>query len=105
MKWKAIIQNVQSKIHAFGLDLLVPLSVKTYHETIPPSYHLPYSNDTFLILIGHSRTIWKPFIKYLSNANTNPVFTDHPFQDYIQNSIKHVIDNDADLTVHVQHVS
>ena len=75
-----------------GLDLVQPFNVAWYNALVTPPHQLPHfgNPDALGILVGNSRALWSPFVRWLRES-PRPLPA-HPIDDYVVATIERALE-------------
>jgi methylmalonic aciduria homocystinuria type C protein len=100
INWNEITERMAVSCAAGGIDLVQPLQVGWYNQTVDAEYRLPdFGDERHLALcIGNSRAMWQPFLDYVAGLEEVP---DNPVDRYAESVIVNALD-DLDPPVHIE---
>ena len=93
---KMIDQEMRNSLSACGFDIVHPCSLANLEESILSSLSIDDPSGKIGYLVGNTRTVWDPFIKWLSQR---PEWSDivDPLETFVEQSIERCAGNHSGL--------
>ncbi|OQS04116.1 hypothetical protein THRCLA_03615 [Thraustotheca clavata] len=87
--WSAIVKSLETYLKPKGLDLIVPLQVGWYNDTVPETYKIPLADNRLIVLIGNNKNLWQPFVDAMDLES----ISDHPLNDYSMRVVTEAVEH------------
>jgi methylmalonic aciduria homocystinuria type C protein len=86
--WRSVVDEVESRCAAAGLDLVQPFQVAWYNCAVDDAFRLPdFGRSSALgVLVGNTRAIWPRFLDAV-RANRPGLDERHPLDSYVEATV------------------
>jgi len=96
------LRLVCERLAGAGLDLLAPLALGSYNQSVSQEYRLPAGDDRLALVVGNTRVLWPLFLKVLHRQPDLQRASD-PLDRYVEQGLARALEGLPVLDVRFAH--
>jgi hypothetical protein len=89
MTSRTLTKRLESACLPFGLDVVLPLSLRWYNSAVSPSHSLHSFGrpDALALVVGNSKALWTPLLAHYRLSASPTYIPNHPMEAYVASAL------------------
>ena len=93
LEWSRVVHQLGFRLEGKGFDIIHPFQAQVYNQVVRTDLKLPVPENTLVILLGNTKTLWAPFHAFYNQRQLPP----HPLNEYVEKCLQNLDPKPSDI--------